>query len=114
MQSKLIEKNVPAMGKRRAEIQEQYQVRPRPCPRPVKAAQPATVAPETLASASREHPVTYEVVVSPQASPVKYGGIPEEENDDEEQAAARSSPVKAGRRVTSNVSCNKNLSNVLF
>ncbi len=37
------------------------------------------VAPEALAPASREHPLTYESSVSPQASPVKYGGIPEEE-----------------------------------
>lgn len=100
--SKLTEKDGPAaMDYRRAEIP---QDRPRPRPRPVKAAQPLEVEPETPAPASREHPTTYEVIVSPQASPVNYGGIPEDETDAEEQAAARSSPVKAGRRVTSSVS----------
>lgn len=102
--SKLTEKDGPAIENRRAKKQVQSQDRPCPCPRPVKAAQPLEVEPETPMPASRKHPTAYEVVVSPQSSPVNYGGIPEDETDTEEQFAARSSPVKAGRCVTLNVS----------
>ena len=43
-------------------------------------------------------------------SPLKEGGgIPDNECDSEEHAAAKSSPVKAGKRVTSNVSHIRNL-----
>lgn len=59
-------------------------------------------APHRKATFIPDSPLTPE-----EASPVKFGGIADHKDgsDDEEQIAAKLSPVKAGRRVTSTVSC---------
>ncbi|KAL0957862.1 hypothetical protein HGRIS_000046 [Hohenbuehelia grisea] len=78
-----------------------------PHPRPTKAHSRASdylftpgpgPAPRRKATFIPESPLTPE-----EASPVKFGGIADHEDgsDDDEQIAAKSSPVKAGRRITS-------------
>lgn len=80
------------------------QPRPCPCPRPVQKVALASwdLAPETpLAPTARQHVAA----LQNHATPVNLGGgIPEDESDTEEYAAAKSSPIKAGQRITSNVS----------
>lgn len=70
-----------------------YQSRPKPSQEQVSHAPTISEALQVYDDESLHH------------SPLKEGsGIPDDECDYEEHAAAKSSPVKAGKRVTSNVS----------
>lgn len=81
---------------------------PRPCPRP----RPRSQASKALLSSQDQPP---ETPLAPstrraddalQATPVNVatGVLSDDESDTEEYAAAKSSPIKAGKRITSNVS----------
>lgn len=80
-------------------------------PQPQADARPRHVSTVSLASQAEvpETPLAPTArrlaVAAPQATPVNVGtGIPDDESDTEEHTAAKSSPIKAGIRITSNVS----------
>lgn len=92
------------------EIQVKAQPRPRPCPRPRSRPQVSKDLPSSQDNLPETPlaPTTCQVAASDalQSTPLNVGGgIPsDDESDAEEYAAVKSSPIKGGAHITSNVS----------